>query len=57
MPQVAEQGLHADPEGLVVTVDGGPVCGRTAAAGTADAGEDQYYHVVAEGEQRDDGAS
>ena len=48
--QVAEEGLHADPEGLVVTVHAGPVCGRTAAAGTVDSSEDRRYHVVAEGQ-------
>ena len=51
-----EKGLHADAESLIVTVDAGPLCRRTAAAGSADAGEDRRYHVVAEGEQRGDRA-
>jgi hypothetical protein len=33
----------------MVTVHAGPVSGRTAAAGTADAGEDRRYRVVAQG--------
>jgi hypothetical protein len=38
-PEVVEEVLHADAEGLVVAVDGGPVCGFAAAAGAADAGD------------------
>ena len=51
-----EQGLHAGTQGLVVTVDGGPDLGLAAHAGAADAGEDRGDNVVAEGEQRADGA-
>jgi hypothetical protein len=51
-----EEGLHADAEGLVVTVDGGPVRGLASAAGAADAGDDWRDDVVAQREQGGDGA-
>src|SRR6266536_6506832 len=54
--EVVEEPLHADAEGLVVTVDGGPVRGLAAAAGAADAGDDRRDDVVAEGKQGGDGA-
>jgi hypothetical protein len=53
---VLEQGLHADAEVLVVTVDGGPDLGFAAHAGAADPGQDRCDDVVAEGEQRGDDA-
>ena len=51
-----EEVLHADAEGLVVAVDGGPVGGFAAAAGAADAGEDGGDDLVAEGEEGRDSA-
>ena len=51
---VPEQGLHADTEVLVITVDGGPDRGLAAHAGAADPGQDRREDVVAEGEQRGD---
>ena len=51
-----EEGLHADAEGLVVSVDGGPVCGFAAEPGAADTGQDGADDLVAEGEQAGDGA-
>src|SRR5260370_22131842 len=54
--EVAEQGLHAEAEALVVTVDRGPVRGLAAHAGGADSGDDRGDDLVAEDEQRGDGA-
>jgi len=54
--EVGEEGLHADAEGLVVAVDGGPVCGLAAQSGAADTGQDGADDLVAEGEQAGDGA-
>lgn len=46
---------HANAQGLVVAVDGGPVCRFASHARAADAGEDGCDDMVAEGEQRDHG--
>jgi hypothetical protein len=51
-----EQGLPADAEDLVVAVDGGPGLGFAADAAAADPGQDGRDDMVAEGEQRGDGA-
>src|SRR5205807_1784528 len=49
-------GLHADAQGLVVAVGGGPDLGFAAHAGAADPGKDRGDDVIAEGEQGADGA-
>src|SRR5260221_5337778 len=54
--EVAEERLHADAEGLVVAVDGGPVRWHASAARAAHAREDGGDDLVAEGEQGGDGA-
>jgi hypothetical protein len=54
--EITEQGLYANPESLVVTVDVGPVCGLSAPAGAADSGQDGRDDVIAEGELGGDGA-
>ena len=48
--------MHADAQGLVVTVDEGPVRGLARLAGAAHAGEDRGDDLVADGEQGGDGA-
>ncbi len=53
---MAEEGLHADTEGFVVAVDVVPVGGFASHSGAAHAGEDRADDLVAEGEQRCDGA-
>src|SRR5258708_3464147 len=54
--EVVEEVLHADAEGLVVAVDGGPVRWLASAARAAHAREDGGDDLVAEGEQGGDGA-
>src|SRR5258708_9406008 len=54
--EVAEERLHADAEGLVVAVDGGPVRWHASAARAAHAREDGGDDLVAEGEKGGDGA-
>jgi len=51
-----EQGLHAGAEAFVVAVDAGVCLGWPSWFGSADAGEDRGDDLVAEGEQRGDGA-
>ena len=53
--EVLEEGLHADAEGFVVAVDGGPGGGFAALAGAADAGQDRGDDLVAEGQHGGDG--
>src|SRR5258708_25162993 len=53
---VLEQGLHADAQGLVVAVGGGPGLGFAAHPGAADSGQDRGDDMVAEGEQGADSA-
>src|SRR5512143_3849020 len=54
--EVVEEGLHVDPEGLVVAVDGGPDRGCASEAWAADAGQDGRGDVLAQSQQRRDGA-
>src|SRR5262249_5727136 len=53
--EMAEDGLHGDPDLLVVSIDGGPDLGFAARSWAAYPGEDRGDHVVAEGEQSGDG--
>ncbi|HUY50305.1 MAG TPA: hypothetical protein VMV92_32130 [Streptosporangiaceae bacterium] len=53
---MGEERLHADAQALVVAVDGCPCLGFASDARAADAGQDRCNDVVAEGEQRGDGA-
>ncbi len=51
-----EEGAHAGAEVLVVAVDAGVGLGRSSGSGSVDAGEDRGDDLVAQGEQRRDGA-
>ena len=53
---MAEPGLHADAEVLVVTVDSGPDAGLAVHAGAADPGKDGRDDVVPESERGGDDA-
>src|SRR5512144_85880 len=55
-PEVVEEGLHVDPEGLVVVVDGAPTRGFATESGASDAGQDGCDDVVSQCEQGGDGA-
>ena len=48
--------MHADAQGLVVAVGGGPDSGLASHPGAADSGQDRGDDLVAEGEQGADGA-
>src|SRR5260370_39703193 len=54
--EVAEEGVHVDPEGLVVTVDRSPGGGDAVAAPDADSGQERGDDLVAEDEHGGDGA-
>src|SRR5215472_8522451 len=54
-PQVCEQGLHDDPEPLVVAIGGRPGRRLTPQAWTANAGQDGDDNLVAQGEEGSDG--
>ena len=51
-----KSGLHIDADSFVVAVDAGPGAGFAAHPWAADAGEDGRDDLVAQGEQRGDGA-
>jgi hypothetical protein len=50
---VLEQGLHADAQGLVVAVGGGPDSGLAAHPGTADPGENLRRQIPRKQQQDD----
>ena len=52
-----EEGLHAEAEGFIVAVDRCPGGGFAPSSRAPDAGQDGTDHLVADQEQRSDGAS